>query len=253
MKEDKILLAGIRDKWRKCRECYMVTSTGFLDLHQRSLAENLCRELAREDSEIRYVFYGGYEDAERTVLMFLPDYAKPEDDHPLAAVRMRRKPGGKALAHGDYLGSLMGLGLKREAVGDILVSERGADIVVLAEIRSFLLTHYDKAGRTSLSPEEIGLDELEIPEMRVQEYRDTVASLRLDNMVASAFSLSRGAAAEAVRSGIVFVNHVQADKVSMMLREGDQIVCRGKGKVLFERIEGKTRKDRLVAVMKKYK
>lgn len=258
MKEEKILLAGIEDKWRQCREYYAVTSTGFLDLHQRSLAENLCRELQRRDETVRCVFYGGYEEAERTVLMFLPEYMDAENlselakAGPLAGLRLHCRAGGRALRHGDYLGSLTGMGLKRETIGDILVNKTGADVIVLEEIRAFLLTHYDKAGRTELSPEAIELEDLHIPELRMKEYRDTVPSLRLDNVIASAFSMSRGLAAEAIKSGIVFVNHMQADKVSMIVREGDQLVCRGKGKVIFQRIEGKTRKDRTVIVLKKY-
>lgn len=258
MKEEKILLAGIEDKWRQCREYYAVTSTGFLDLHQRSLAENLCRELTRRDETIRYAFYGGYEEAERTVLMFLPEYIDAENlselarSGPLAGLRLHHRAGGRDLHHGDYLGSLTGLGLKRETIGDILVNEAEADVIVLEEIRTFLLTHYDKAGRTELFPESIELSELHVPKLRMKEYRDTVASLRLDNVIASAFSMSRGLAAEAIKSGIVFVNHMQADKVSMIVREGDQLVCRGRGKAILQQTGGKTRKGRTVIVLKKY-
>ena len=72
-KDDKMLLAGAEDKFRQCSEQYRITYTNFLDLRQRSLIERRWKEMSREDKGVRLVFYGGYEDAERTVAAFLPD------------------------------------------------------------------------------------------------------------------------------------------------------------------------------------
>ena len=130
-KEDKILLALAEDKFRQCGDQYIPASTGFLDLRQRSLVAVQCRDLCRSfretggkaiegSGETRYCFFGGYEDAERTVCLFLPDYAQPEDSHPLAVIRAETSSGGTGLTHRDYLGSLTGLGIRREMIGDIL-------------------------------------------------------------------------------------------------------------------------------------
>ena len=147
-----------------------------------------------------YVFYGGYDDAERTVAAFLPDYAS-EADIPLCVIRADTAAGGRKLTHRDYLGSLTGLGIKREMTGDILVRDDGADIIILDDIKDFLLLNYGKAGRTSLDLSALPLSELNIPEAKTVMIKDTVASLRLDNVISSAFKLSRGKAAEAIRSG----------------------------------------------------
>lgn len=252
MKEDKMLLAAAEDKFYQCSRQYRVTNTGFLDLRQRSLVENRCKELSREIPDVRCCFFGGYEDAERTAALFLPDYAALEDSHPLAVIRATAPFGGRALAHGDYLGSLIGLGVKREMIGDILVHGTGADILILEEINDFLLYNYHKAGRTLLQLEAVPLGDLRPPELRTKEQKDTVASLRLDNVAASAFSLSRAKASEAIRSGLVFVNGQQVEKIDFQVKESDKLVLRGKGKALLREVGGKTRKDRIFIVTERY-
>lgn len=247
MKEDEILLAGIEDKIRQCQENYMTTNSSFLDMRQRTLAEARCRQHAG----LRYRFYGGYEDAERTVAVFLPDYAELSDDNPLALLRITQD-GYRTLSHRDYLGSLMGLGIKREMIGDILVRDGGADIVIRKDMGEFLLYNYEKAGRTTLKAELVSIEEIIVPENLFEEKRATVASLRLDNLIASAFSLSRGRAAEAIEGGAVFVNGLQSEKADRQIKEGDKLVLRGKGKVLLKEVGGVTKKDRVSVMLHKY-
>lgn len=246
-----MLLASVEDKIQQCSLQYRLTHTGFLDLRQRSLIEVMCRTLCRSADEVRCEFWGGYEDAERTIAVFMPDYAQLSDC-PLTVIRARVTSGGRKLTHRDYLGALMGLGIKREMIGDILPVEDGADIIILEEIKEFLLYHYDKAGRTELKLEEVTFEKLRIPEARIAEQKDTVASLRLDNVIASAFSLSRAKAAEAIRSGLIFVNSIQMEKVDVPVREGDKLVFRGKGKAYLSQVGGKTRKDRIFITIRRY-
>ncbi|NLD20072.1 MAG: RNA-binding protein [Clostridiales bacterium] len=250
-KDDKMLLAGAEDKYRQCSQQYRVAYTNFLDLHQRSLVEKHWHQLSRGNKDVRCVFYGGYEDAERTLAVFLPDYAD-ERDCPLSVIRIKTPTGGRKLTHRDYLGSLTGIGLKREMIGDILTTEEGADVIILDEIKDFLLLNYSKAGRAALKLESIPLSELHIPEERTVIVKDTVASLRLDNVTSSAFSMSRSKATEAIRSGIVFVNSVQAEKPDMQINEGDKLVLRGKGKAYLSQVGKRTRKDRIFIEVRKY-
>ena len=250
-KDDKMLLAAAEDKFQQSNLQYRTTYTNFLDLHQRSLLEKQWRELNRGASEIRCVFWGGYEDAERTVAMFLPDYAQ-KSDCPLSVIRINTPPGGRKLTHRDYLGSLTGLGLEREMIGDILTVENGADVIILEDIEEFLLLNYSKAGRTSLLLEAVPLEELHVPEHRTVMIKDTVASLRLDNVIASAFSLPRTKAADAIRSGIVFVNNIQSEKPDMQIDEGAKLVLRGKGKAYLREVGGRTRKDRIFIAIERF-
>lgn len=250
-KEDKMLIAGAEDKFQQCIRQYRLTYTNFLDLRQRSLIEKMCRELLRGAGDVRCVFYGGYEDAERTLAAFLPDYAD-ESDCPLSVIRVKTPASGRKLTHRDYLGSLTGLGLKREMIGDILTTDNGADIIILDDVRDFILTNYSKAGRTSLEAEAVTLTELLIPEAKTMMISDTIASLRLDNAISSAFKLSRSKAAEAIRSGLVFVNSMQSEKPDMQVSEGDKLVLRGKGKAYLREVGGRTRKNRIYISIERY-
>lgn len=251
-KEDRIFLAALEDKFRQCSSQYRTTYTGFLDLRQKSMAEKLCRELCKDSPEVSYCFFGGYEEAERTVCLFFPDYETPDTCHPLQVLRVKKAQGGRALSHRDYLGALTGLGVKREMIGDILPDEEGADLLILEEICEFLLLHYDKAGSTSLAAEAVELNELCIPKRQTVLRKDTVASLRLDNVVASAFSLPRAKAAAAIGSGLVFLNGLQAEKTDMQVKEGDKLVLRGKGKAFLRRVGSRTRKDRIFIETERY-
>ncbi|MBN7772203.1 RNA-binding protein [Clostridium aminobutyricum] len=263
-KEDDILLRNIEDKIDKCMDDYRSTNSIFLDLRQRSLAENSCKRR----SGLQFIFYGGYEEAERTIALFLPDYIslsntdfktihayfqENEEDNPLALLRIINESSkGKELSHRDYLGALTGLGVKREMIGDILVRKDGADIIILKEMADFLMIHYEKAGRAYLNAEVKTIAELIVPEGQFEEIKDTVASLRIDNVVASAFRTSRGKAAEAITGGFVFLNGIQTDKTDKQVKEGDKLVLRGKGKVILQEIGGSTRKDRVFIILKKY-
>ena len=296
-KEDRILLAAIEDKMRQCENRYTVTNTAFLDLRQRALAENFCkaeRSLVllserpdgtyenpdvKGSGRVRALLYGGFADAERRALIFLPEYAELADILPPAAadssslnlqngsafaaapadcpfcVLKANASGGvgaKKLTHRDYLGSLMGLGIKREMTGDIIVRDGGADIIIMKEIADFLLMNYEKAGRANLKLEIADITSLDTGTVNIEEKRDTVASLRLDNLISSVFGLSRGKAQESIKTGIVFVNSSQAQKPDMQLNEGDKLVLRGRGKAVLREIQGKTRKDRIYIIFDRY-
>ena len=249
MKEEKMLLAAASDRLRQCEEQYIPTRSDFLDMHQRSLVESM---LKNEKHDCRVEFFGGYDDAERVVCCFLPDYASAESDSGLAVVRVSVTPGGRQLTHRDYLGSLLGLGIKREKTGDIIVRDDGADIVICEELAEFISLNYDKAGRTSLSVEILPIDQLYITEKRFRESEDTVASLRLDNVISSAFGISRSRAAEAIKKGIVFVNNIECLKVDKDVTEGDKLVLRGKGKAYLTEIGGTSRKGRIYVKFRVY-
>lgn len=249
-KDDKMLLAGAEDKFRQCSQQYRITYTNFLDLRQQSLIKKHWRQMGH-GSDVRLEFYGGYDDAERTVAAFLPDYAEVSDC-PLCIIRIKTPAGGRTLNHRDYLGSLTGLGLKREMIGDILTAEDGADIIVLEEIKDFILLNYHKAGRTAFKPEAVALEDINIPESKTVTVRDTVASLRLDNVMSSAFQISRAKAAEAIRSGIVFVNSMQSEKPDMQVEEGAKLVLRGKGKAYLREVGGRTRKGRISIAIERF-
>ena len=251
MDEERLLIAGIEDKREQCEERYMITNTAFLDVRQRSAAEIYIKKCGVKNG----IFRGGHDGAERCVLIFLPEYLgliddleeffkeEPEND-PLAVIRVTKAQKAGELTHRDYLGALMGLGIKRECIGDILVRPDGADIIVLREISEYIAMHFDKAGRISLNAEKIDISQVRTAEQKIREKSDTVASLRLDNVVSSAFNVPRTSAAAAIKAGLVFVNNIQIEKTDLQIKEGDFFSYRGKGKCRLAEIGGKSRKDR---------
>ena len=248
-------LPGTAIKESKDRVTSAMGNSGFLDLRQQSLV----KERYRYDSAVE--FYGGYEDAERRICVFKPEwisqsaaeyFADNEEDNPIVWIRAYRQAGSRALSHRDYLGSLVGMGLKREKIGDILVREDGADIAVLRDISEFLLYNYEKAGRTSLKLEIVSSSDIKLPPLRFKEISDTVASLRLDSVLSSAFGISRAKAAEAVRKGITFVNSSQIVKPDFNVNEGDRLVIRGLGKARLAEIGGNSKKGRTYIKIEKY-
>lgn len=250
-KEDRLLLAAAEDKLQSCYNSNIMTHTGFLDSRQCLLVRDMSRAMGQEA-----FLFGGYDDAERRIAIFLPEYLTEEDmkgeDSPLAVLQVSVPRGSKPLTHRDYLGSLLGLGIKREITGDILVHENGAHIVILKEMGDFLLSSYAQAGRASLSTSLAPLSVLESVEVKTEEIRDSVASVRLDAVASTAFKLSRGKAQEAIHAGLVAVNGLQCLKPDFVPKEGDRISLRGKGKAILSEIGGTSRKGRLYIVIKRF-
>ena len=250
--EKDILISHALDLARRCREDYVITNTPFLDLSERSALD-----FALRGCGAKYVFFGGYAEAERTVCVFLPEYADDGDitsgdDCPIRVLRCKCRTGSPSLSHRDYLGALMALGVKREKTGDIIVYEGGADILILSDIERFLISEYKSAGRVNFETECVPTAELRIPEVKTEAFRGTVASTRLDNLISEAFGLSRDAAAEAIESGLVFVDGAKVVKTDARIAEGSKLVLRGKGKVVFREITGETRRGRISVLLERY-
>ena len=252
MTRDELILSRIEDKIRQCRDGYYVTATGLLDSHEQALA----RSVMRRSSDVRTFLYGGYDGADRRMLVCSPaDIPMTEEEAAeglLAVLRVTKPAISAKLTHRDYLGSLLGLGIDRSVTGDILVRSDGADIIIVPEIADFLVSEYTQAGRTHISAEVVPLEELCVPQAHIEIIRDTVPSCRLDTVVSSAFRLSRAKAAEAIRAGIVSVDHIECLKPDARVEEGSSIVLRGKGKAVLRETGGESRKGRIWIVIERY-
>jgi len=250
--EDQFMFARILDKLEACEKNHAITFSRFLDERQRTLADKLLKQV----DSARYMFFGGYEGALRTVAVFLPDYIEPdqiyeEEYSPIACLRASFSDEHK-LSHRDFLGSLMGLGIQRDTVGDILPGEGSCDLIVLREIRPFILANLNSAGKAKLKLTAIEPGRLNVPEPGFRMIKDTVASLRLDNIVSAGFSVSRDKASDAIRTGKVAVNHLECAKPDKTLAQGDKISLRGMGKIELCEVGNLTKKGRTVVTIKKY-
>ena len=241
--EDRLLLAKLWDKVNAGIRKNIPAHTGFLSPREQNLGEFLF------GNQEGLSLFGGYEDAERKMYLYLPDYMEEcssivclravfyKDEHP---------------NHRDFLGALMGCGITRESVGDILVSENSCDFFVTEEIADYILQNFDKAGRTSLQITAIPLDQVSLPEQSFSEIKDTVASVRLDSIIASGFRISRGSAAEYILAGKAAMDGLPCEKPDKAIPENTKISVRGLGKLKLARIGHTTKKGRISVTIHRY-
>lgn len=247
--EDKLLLAKLWDKISAGIRRDIPTHTGFLSPREQELARYLFGE------QEGLCAFGGFDEAERRMLVYLPDYLEEDslygDDGPLACLRAEYFQGDN-LTHRDFLGALMGAGITRESVGDILVGDGSCDFFVTAEIAPYVLQSFSSAGRTKLHLSRIPLGEACIPEPEVKEIRDTLASLRLDSVIASGFRIGRSLAAQYVASGKAAIDGLPCEKPDKPVSQGMNISVRGLGKLKLHQVNGRTRKDRISVIIHRY-
>lgn len=238
-KEENFFAAHIADLHDRCFERNIVTHSGFLDLKEQTAVRAMLRGFS-----VRAELFGGYPDAERKALFFLPDYAADCFGDYMEILEASHSP-AETVSHRDYLGALTGLGITRSSIGDILVSENSAQIFIFRGMEDFLLQSFEKAGRHRLKARVLPLSDALPPAGCAKEVCDTVASLRLDSVVSAAFSVSRRAAAEAIASMKVAVNDEIVTKCDKTVANGDKIRLRGKGRAFLKESSGRSRKGRI--------
>lgn len=245
--EERTLFARVLDKYDQCQRRSVPTATPFLSPAEQQGADRLLRAAGILSG---FRWNGGYEGAERKLLQFLPDWA--EEDDTAVACLIARFRGDEAPGHRDCLGSLMGLGIVREKIGDILLLPDACEVIVSPDILPFLLQNWVSAGRVHLTVSELPLCELVVPEQQVKVIRDTVMSLRLDAVAAAGFSLSRGKAAELIASGRLQLNHIECTKCDRTVAAGDVVTARGLGKFVLSEVGGLSRKGRTSITILRY-
>lgn len=248
--DDRLTLARLLDQARRSESRNVPCSTDFLSPREQALAAEALRLAAFPEASV--LFTGGYEGAERRLALFLPEWLDPMDAEPPIRCLRASFPPEERLNHRDILGSLMGLGVVREKIGDILAAEDSADLMVIDTVADFLLGEWEQAGRAKIKVEEIDRYTVHIPLPNCKEIRDTVSSLRLDTVTASGFRLSRGRAAELVAAGRVQVNWRECVKPDQLLVQGDTVTARGYGKMELAEVGGLTRKGRVSIVIRRY-
>ena len=247
--EDRLLLAKLWDKINAGVRKNILASTCFLSPRELEMARFLFG-----DPEGLHAF-GGYEGAERKMLIFLPDYldesALTDEESPLVCLRAEFYHGDSP-SHRDFLGALMGAGIGRETVGDICVSKESCDFFVTAEIAPYVEQNFTSAGRTHVRISRISHDQVQIPEPEVKEIKDTLASLRLDSVIASGFRIGRSLASTYISQGKAAIDGLPCEKPDKTVSEGAKISVRGLGKIKLVKINGTTRKDRISVTIHRY-
>ncbi|MBP5581207.1 MAG: RNA-binding protein [Ruminococcus sp.] len=246
---DKLFAARLRDMVSLCERDGAPVFSSFFDERQCAEAEAWC---ARNTGSLRYRLWGGYDDARRRMLAVYPDYCEDYilEDFPFVCLTFAYREEDR-LSHRDFLGSFMGLQLKRDVIGDIVVTEGTAQAFVTEVAAKLISGSISKIGRVGVK---ISGDKPFILEnaQKFQEISGTVASLRLDCVVGLAAKISREKAAALIRADRAEVNHLPVSSVSHELRGGDVLSIRGYGRFVLSEINGHTKKDRIHIILKKY-
>ncbi len=247
--EDRLLLAKIWDK----------INAGV----NRDIPAATCFLAPRELEMTRYLFgdlpglhaFGGYDDAERKMLVYIPEYLEEswllEEDAPLVCLRATYYE-NDTLSHRDFLGALMGAGIGRETVGDICVAGGSCDFFVSAEVAPYIQQNFLSAGRTRLSLTPVPLTQVCVPEPETKEIKDTLASLRLDSVISSGFRIGRSLASQYVSAGKAAIDGLPCEKPDKQIAEGSNISVRGLGKIRLRSVGGQTKKGRISVIIDKY-
>lgn len=254
--DEKILISKIIDKITFCNSKNQIQVTDFLDLAQ----QNLVSKFMNSQNIKNYIFYGGYEEAERKVVIIYPEKLenvikenKISFNEWLKVIKITLPNENKGkYEHRIYLGGLMKLGIKREKVGDILVDENGADVIIHKNILNFVLTNITELTRFQKAKiEEINLDALRKPNLDKEQITITVSSMRLDNIISELAKCSRGKASKIIEQERVFVNYEITLKQTKEIKEKDKITIRGKGRFEIKEILGNTRKGKMTVLIEK--
>ncbi len=242
-KDQKLLLRKINDLITLSRKQYSVMYSPFLDPTQQTLL------LSVEEFRGLLRMEGGYEDAERRICRIQTDEYQTETPLPISLFTVSASMKEAVISHRDVLGSLMGLGIRREMIGDILPNGNCPQFFCMEEIAAYIEMNLTKIGRYSVS-----LSRTETAALYEPKYEPktvNVSAMRLDCICAEAFGLSRTKAADAIRKGVVSVNWVLCTDTSHEVKSGDKISFRGKGKVEVGDVSGVSKKGRLFVELRK--
>lgn len=238
--------------------------TDFLTMNEISILHSMASQLAG----VRYELYGGYEFAERQMAMFVSDALfhsyEPEDSSQFPITMLKIEPAHKKFAekltHRDYLGSLLGLGIERCKLGDIILSDGSTErsgksescayVFCCDKMADFLLNELSKVRNTQVRIS-IAYDDVK-PAIQFKEIKSSVASLRADAIIATVCNLSRSAVITLFQSQKIFVNGKLTESNSHVLKEGDIVSVRGFGKFVFEEVLSMTKKDRYYILVNSY-
>lgn len=220
-----------------------VKLSDFLDPRQSLILESL----SNRHPDVHMRLDGGYKGAERRRALIAPDY-RDIDNEPMRMKVLSITSGDQkfvALQHGDYLGSILGLGLKRDKIGDIHVHEDGCHVIVTEEISHFLDLNLRQVHRIGVLTEIVDLESLRTTEAELEPLELTVASLRLDGIVSDVYRLSRSKVLVPIKGGRCRVNWRTEEDPSKPLQSGDVVALQGFGRFKVLQIDGVTKKGRM--------
>lgn len=247
--ENREDIARVIDKAEESLRTWEVTVTDFLSPPALVETQSVFAHL----SELQLVAWGGYPQAERQRLAIARAELTLETNQvPIAALDIAGNFLFDTATHRDFLGAILGTGIVREKIGDILVlGERGAQVLILPELAEFLQLNLQQVRSVPVKIKPIALSDLRVREPQTKELTTVEASLRLDAIASAGFGLSRSKMADLIQSGDVRVNWKTVNQPSFTLKSQDLIAVRGKGRLVVGDIMV-TKKERYRVQLTRY-
>lgn len=243
MNEEQLLLKRMQDLAERAYRTGQFTFTGFLSQPEISIF----LKASTQFRQYGYTVSGGWREAERSVIRFgSVQELGYKTSFPICCLLVQpvMKKFADQLTHRDYLGALMNLGIERSLIGDIIVSETEARIFCMEHIAEFIMGNLDKIKHTSVKCSLTQEEVQNVEEHEIQE-NETVASERLDAIIAKIFKLSRNESLELFRQKKIFVNSIQCENNSYAPKEQDRISVRGYGKIVYLGKSHQTKKGKI--------
>lgn len=245
----KLLIDRVEDLAMSVKRYHRVAFTPFLDPAMLSKAEHLLKSY----NELEYQIIGGYPEAERNIIIIYPDWMDGEEiEAPISVLRIQWDERYYKVGHRDILGSILGLGIKREKIGDIIVENPYAYAITSKDISSFIIQNLIRVGKAPVTIDQIAAEDLKITPKKGKIIKTSVSSLRLDCIASSGFGISRNKILPYINNGMVQVNWEPITKPGRLLKEGDIISLRGKGRVKFIEVTGMSKRDRYHVTLEKW-
>lgn len=248
-RDEELFQKRLKDLANMADRRNIVMFTDFLNLNELNIYHSTAREFAFLNCKL----YGGYENAERQIIAFIPDALSYEYQFPISCIKITpiQAKFADKLSHRDYLGAILNLGIDRSVTGDIVTFEDGAWLFCLENMADFICSELSRVKHTPVNTVRVSPEEIRItPEF--EHIRGSVASVRLDSILALAFGSSRSSLVGLIEGGKVFVNGRLVTSNGYKLKEQDIISARGLGRCRFLGISSSTRKGRLIAEAEKY-
>jgi len=245
--DDQLLKKRILELRKRAEFSYRTEFTDFLTLSEINTAKTV---LAGSN----HCFYGGLADTERLMLCIAPeDITITPELFPICGIRIVPKHVKFAgdFSHRDVLGSVLGLGLDRDVIGDIFIKDKEAYLLCSERIAVFLTEQLTQIRHTNVVCNIETADNSEFTK-EFQVISRTVSAIRLDSVAAAAFGVSRSSAATAISGGKLFINGKEILSAATQVKEQDVISFRGLGKAKLKEIGSLTKKGRIAITIERY-
>lgn len=252
--EDRLLISKLLDKVSLVDKTNKIQSTDFLSPIELQVLKDVLHILQINN----YTIFGGTENAQRNMIIIYPQklenvFETGAFDYNSICSCIRIVNNQEKYDHKVFLGGLIKLGIKREKIGDIIVFDNGADIIISKELTKFLTSNLSELTRfQKCKIELIDLKEITIKEQEYKNIKIIVSSLRLDNIISELAKTSRNKSNEILKQERVFINYKNEIKPTKMIKNGDIITIRGVGKFIIDNVDGHTRNERVIVEARKY-